>query len=200
MNGFELLDPDDEPIPRRRWVKPIAVVVVLAVGLAWSYALWFSLTRDEPEPLDSASRAALVDACTGTALNLNDLPVVTRDDDPEFGAAVVRAENDAFFSMVVALERVQPADPDGQLALRSFLVDWLALIEARTTWADRLARGEETQLVVPVDDRGRPVTVRMNEYAQFHGLAACSPVTLDAELVGGERELTQSLAAARTSS
>ncbi len=172
---------------RRRWPRVVAVVAIVAVLASWSFATWFSLNRTGPEPVDEASRAALDSICTDSALALEALRDARFDDPLELRAALVVEENRVFARMLDAVERVTPTDVDGRRALRSWVADWRSLLVERSDFAVALVSESPHRLLVPVDGRGRPVTVRMDEFAGFHNLAVCSPLSLAAETVDGPR-------------
>ena len=78
--------------------------------------------------------------------------------------------------------------PLGATALAAFATDWQHLTAARERYAGRLSSGVvRPDLVIPVDTTKAPITIRMKEYAQIHGLGACTPDSLQGEVVEGPR-------------
>jgi hypothetical protein len=179
--------PDAEiPSSRPRWLRVVVVVVLVSLGLAWAAGLWYSLARRGPEPLDDATGAALVAQCLRTGSALRALPAVDVDDAAADRAERVVAENEIFGELVDAGRGLAPA-AEGREALEEWFADWQALLAARARFADALETDQPRRLVVPGDERGRPITVRMDDYAVFHDLEECSPVVLRAEIVDGDR-------------
>lgn len=170
--------------PRWRWVAAGVTVVVAA---AWGFALWYSLERSGPEPLDPDAAEALAAACRETLGALARLPQLEPDASTRERLARLEAEAPYFEGLLARGRSVAAAVDRGADALEAWLDDWEALLAARDDFAAALARSNARRLVVPTDGRGRPVTVRMDEYARFHGFGQCSPVTLQAETVDGER-------------
>lgn len=184
-HGREEQEATDAARTRRR--RRVAVAVTVLVAAIWGYALWYSLNRSVPEPLDDESYTTLVGLCTDMAVDLRDLDPVSVDDSMALRAERVVAENTIFTAFTQQARLVSPSDSDGAVALDAWIDDWEALIEARRTFASDMAAADPRNLVVPTEGRGRPVTLRMEEYARDHDLDVCSPVRLLAEIVDGER-------------
>lgn len=179
--------PDTETVSSRPgWVRVVVVVVLVSMGLAWAAGLWYSLARRGPEPLDDATGAALSAECLRAGSALRALTPVAVDDPAGDRAERVVAENEIFADFAVA-GRELARTAEGRDALEEWLADWQSLLVARAQFADALATEQPRRLVLPSDDRGRPVTVRMDDYAVFHDLEECSPMALRAEIVDGDR-------------
>jgi hypothetical protein len=177
----------EDPSPRtaaRPWVRSLVVAAFVAVLAAWGVALWYSLTRGGPEPLSPSAQQVLAGACGDALAELRAMPDL---DGGPVDPARLTAETAVLAGIVRAGRAAVVPGDDGADALAAWLDDWDALLAARAEVAAQRARGTTRRLVVPTDDRGRPVTVRMDEYARYHGLADCSPITLQAEVIDGAR-------------
>jgi hypothetical protein len=182
-------DGSDDPGARRRpWRRRVALAVVLLVAAAWGFALWYSLTRVGPEPLDVESRGALRSACTDAAEALRGLPALGDRPTASQRVARIREENAVFATLLDRARRVQPTNGEGARALDGFLTDWKALVRARVRYAHAVATAPRARLEIPVDPAGAPATRRMDDYAVGHDLRVCSPLALQAEIVEGARD------------
>lgn len=172
---------------RRRapaWRRRLLWGSLVVLAAVWGYAIWYSVNRPTPEPLDDTSHDRAVTACRAT---LGELRALAAPHDGEQDTSRAAVENAVFERMVADLRRVRPTDPDGREAFDKWLDDWDALIAARKRYVtDHDDDGEDTRLRIPVADAA-PVTVRMDEYAELHGLGACTAQSLQAEVVTGKR-------------
>ncbi|MGQ0824120.1 MAG: hypothetical protein ACT4OX_03635 [Actinomycetota bacterium] len=174
------------PNPLRRRLLLGALVVV---ALAWGYAIWFSVTRTPPENLSEDTRRAVGAACTDARQALRTLPDLAAE--PTAGAAIalVRDENNVFEEMIIRFRDTAPAGGDAGEALEKWTDDWDAVVDARAAFADDLDADGEARLTLPAVDGGvRPITDRMDEYAEARGLDACTPNALQVEVVDSARE------------
>lgn len=164
-------------------------LLVLAL-LAWAFAIAYSVSRDEPEPLDDATRAFLADTCVDTheaLARLGELPVRAT---PEDAGALATSEQRVYESMVETMRTASPDDADGAEALSAWLDDWDALLAARAEHARALSRGDASRFDLPAERSGssKPITVRMDEYAEMKGLEDCTPTVLRVEITDGPRQ------------
>jgi hypothetical protein len=173
---------------RKRWRKPVFVAAFVAFIGVWTFAFWYDATRSSPEPLDSSSRLAAVRACRFAISKVSALPPLPSPPVLERRVARIRAEDAVFTDLVAALRTIHPTDGDGAKALAAFATDWQHLTTARERYVDKLASGVvRPDLVIPVDSTKAPITIRMKEYAQIHRLTACTPDSLQGEVVEGPR-------------
>jgi hypothetical protein len=163
-----------------------ALVAVLA---AWGWALWYSVARPEPEPLDAVSRGRVVVACRAALDGLRALAPLPTGAGPRAVAERIDAEDGVFAAMLDALRAVSPRDDEGAEALAGWLADWELLLGARARHADELrATGDRVDFRIPAQPgSSRPVTVRMNDYARQKGLDDCSSDRLQVEVVDTPR-------------
>jgi hypothetical protein len=84
---------------------------------------------------------------------------------------------------------VAPTDADGAAALSGWLDDWDVLLAAREHHADEQRAGDTSGFDIPAERPGssKPVTVRMNEYAEMKGLERCTTSALRAEVTDQPR-------------
>jgi hypothetical protein len=179
--------------PRRRRVRrQLLLAVAVVIGLAWGYAIWFSVTQKSPERLDRASRTAVANACTTARDELEALPDLTDRSTAADNVALVRNENDVLTRMTDRIDGVQPRGGDARAALQAWARDWRDLITARATFATDLAADGSARLRIPTVRRGsvKPISERMDEYATQRGLDGCRPQSLQVEVVDGPRDYT----------
>lgn len=158
--------------------------------LAWAVALVYSVTRDEPEPLDDASRALLSRACLGAHDALRSLGELPIGATPEDAGELARRESRVYDELVAAMRTASPTDPEGAEALDGWLADWDRLLAARETHTEELLRGDTSGFDLPAEREGssKPITVRMDEYAELKGLEECTPTVLRVEITDGPRQ------------
>ena len=174
---------------RRRLVRAGLLIFVAA----WAFAIWYSVSRPVGEPLDAGSARAVRTACIDAAAQLASLDAPVGEE-AEAAASRIDAENEVLTAMVVSLRDLEPPDRDGRAALVAWLYDWEDVIAARQRYAQGLRRDGTARLELPNATTTKPVTVRMAEYAESHGLDACTPRALQAEVVEGERSYPEATA------
>lgn len=172
-----------EPRPVRRRLILTALAVFVAV---WVFAIWYSVSRPVGEALDATSTRTIRAACVDAVAELRDLPYPPDNAADEVGR-LIAAENDVLTAMVLTLRNVEPPDPEGAAALTAWLDDWDSVIAARVVYAERVKTTDALRLELPSAGTTKPVTVRMGEYAEAHGLDECVPRVLQVEVVEGER-------------
>src|SRR4051812_20897463 len=164
-----------EPTRGRRWRNrlPLLIVLVLTLfGVAGVVSASFAPTTEEP--LDARSHTTVQHACDATYRALKALPPLTHDSTRAELAARTTEENSLFTTMASEFDRVQPKDNDGRVALRAYTADWRSVITRRAQYVRQLgATKKHVDLVIPIDDKGAPVTDRMNQYARTHDLRQC---------------------------
>jgi hypothetical protein len=175
----------NEPPRRSLRRRRIVLAVLVLVGIAWGYAIWYSVTRDAPEDLDDAAQAAIERACAPARDALIDLPDFGAESTAADDVALVRQENAIFETMVTDIEAVEPETEDARAALAGWAEDWRELLAARTAFADDLEADGTARLQIPAVSSGsvQPITDRMDEYAGQQGMTACQVQLLQAEVV-----------------
>jgi hypothetical protein len=154
----------------------------------WAFAFWYDANRPAPEPLDAVSLHAATAACRSAVAQLSALGPVPASPTPAQRIARVRSEDAVFEALVADFGTIKPTDRSGSDALHGFTADWQHLTAARERYAGELRpAGARHNLVIPVDPGKKPITIRMREYADIHGLVDCTPDSLQGEVVEGPR-------------
>jgi hypothetical protein len=179
-----------EVVPRKRWKRPAIVAgVVVFVGI-WAFGFWYDANRGTPEPLDARSAQAATATCGLAGVSLADLTPLPPARTPTVAerTILIRSEDVILTRLVTQLRSIHPTDHDGAKALAAFATDWQHLIQARDRYLEAVLTGKkQPKLFVPVDPAGKPITIRMREYAEIHHLTACTPDALQGEVVEGPR-------------
>ena len=164
--------------------------LVVVARLAWAVAIVYSVTRDELEPLDDESRELLARACSDAHAELGELGELPLRATPHDAGALAESEQRVYEQMIVTMRTASPTDADGAEALSAWLDDWDRLLDARSTHTRALLRGDTSGFDLPAEREGssKPITVRMDEYAEMKGLEACTPTVLRAEITEGPRQ------------
>lgn len=174
--------------PRRRWRKPVFIAAFVVFIGVWAFGFWYDANRSAPEPLNAASHRAAVTACRAAISKVAVLEPLPSPPVLEKRTARIHAEDAVFTELVAALRTIHPTDSDGAKALAAFATDWQHLTAARARYVGKLSSGVvRPDLVIPVDPSKAPITIRMKEYAQIHRLSACTPDSLQGEVVEGPR-------------
>jgi hypothetical protein len=174
---------------RRRLRRQILLGLVIVVGIAWGYAIWYSVTQRSPENLDDDAHTAVARACSTARRQLDALPDLPHGADASENVSLVRSENEIFTRMTDQIDAIHTDGGDAQKALAGWVGDWRKLIVARRDFADDLASDGTARLLIPTTSSGGPpITRRMNQYASQRSLDVCSSTTLQAEVVDGPRD------------
>jgi hypothetical protein len=178
------------PSRRRRRLRRLLLALLVVVGLAWGYAIWYSVSQGSPERLDDAARNAVAEACSTAKNALERLPDFTRHATAADDVMLVRAENDVLTRMADQIGAVDTDRHDAQVALDGWTADWRDLVRARARFASDLEADGTARLSIPTVSQGglKPITDRMDTYATQRGLDGCRPVALQAEVVDGPRD------------
>jgi hypothetical protein len=178
------------PSPRRRRRRQVFLALLVAVGLAWGYAIWYSVSQRSPERLDDSARAAVADACSTAKNALERLPDLGEGATAATDVSLVREENEVLTRMTDRIDSVSTEGGDPQAALDGWAADWRDLIRARATFASDLEADGTARLSIPTVSQGglKPITDRMDLYATQRGLDGCRPGELQAEVVDGPRD------------
>ena len=173
---------------RPRWHKPVFVAAFIAFIGVWAFGFWYDANRSAPEPLNAASHRAAVTACRAAISKVAVLEPLPFPPVLDKRIARIHAEDAVFTELVAALRTIHPPDGDGAKALAAFATDWQHLTAARETYVGKLSSGVvRPDLVIPVDPSKKPITIRMSDYARIHELSACTPDSLQGEVVEGPR-------------
>ncbi|GIU88168.1 MAG: hypothetical protein KatS3mg009_2683 [Acidimicrobiia bacterium] len=172
---------------RRRLLAGGAVVF----GLVWAYAIWYSVTRTNPEDLDDATVAAVEAECDAALARLRELPAFDPGGGVEDDAALIEDENAVFEAMIERLAAIEPDGPDpaaAREAYREWLGDWRALVDRRAAVVPDLLADGTARPDFRREGEPEPIGTRMQTYVNAQGLSACDPSRLQIENVDRPRE------------
>ncbi len=172
---------DEVDKPRPQWQIRLILVGLVLGGLVWGFAIWYSVTSDQPEALPDADYATLTDICGATLGDLRALPDLEADSDALEAVALIRAENEVFDTMVAQLRTVEP-DGDAGVALSKWTDDWETVIERRAAYADELEASGEGRFGSPLE-----IVLRIGTYAEVQGLDDCTPEAMQPDVVDRPR-------------
>lgn len=182
MEEEDVEDEDEHDLRRRqRRIRLLLVVLVLA-GIAWAFAILYSVTNNSPEALDDADHDAVAAACADALEQLRALPDLDNDSDAFDAIALARDENEVFHAMIEGLRDID-ADGDAGVALSKWLDDWETVIERRTEYIDELEATGEGRFESPLD-----VVLRVAKYAEAQGLEDCTPDALQPDVLDRARD------------
>lgn len=181
---MEVVPPEDpvELRKRQRRIRIILVGLVLA-GIAWAFAIFYSVTNNSPERLTDADREAVADACSDALEALRALPDLDLRKNTAHRDAVTlaRNENDVFTTMVTRLRAID-AEGDPGVALEKWLDDWDTVIARRTEYVNELETTGNTRFASPLD-----IVLRIEAYAESRGLDDCAPAALQPDVIDQPR-------------
>lgn len=181
--------PRDERARRVR--RRLLLFAAVVVGGAWAYAIWYSVTRTNPEDLDGATAAAVEQVCERVLDELRRLPAFDPGGGIEDDAALIEDENAVFEDMIDRLAAIEPDGDDREAAAEAYgqwLDDWRTLVARRAAVVpDLLEDGTATPDFRRAGE-SEPIATRMQAYVAAQGLGACDPSTLQIENVDRPRE------------
>lgn len=175
--------------PRRRWLRALLLVVILALVAMWVYAFVFAPRGGVNPVRDKAWTDGARAACNDASLQLQQLVFRTRITEsnkqtelPRFVANLEQASVvlDTMLDRIDALprtsERAQVLVPQWMADYRDFHGD----VEA---WIGELRKGELAKFGVTITDTGIPVNERINTFATENRIKVCMTnlITTDAE-------------------
>jgi hypothetical protein len=175
---------------RRRILVGGAVVFCLA----WAYAIWYSVTRTNPEDLDDETAASVEAACDAALAQLRALPAFDPGGGVEDDAELIEDENAVFEEMIERLAAIEPEGPDpdaAREAYREWLDDWRALVDRRAALIPDLLADGTARPDFRREGGPEPIGTRMQTYVNAQGLSACDPSRLQIENVDRPREYPQ---------
>jgi hypothetical protein len=177
---------------RPTWRRWLVLGVVVAIALLWTFAIWYSVTRESPEDLDDDALVGLARSCETAESRLEALPDLPEEPTAAEVIALMDQEDEAFAAMVDDMGRITTSGDDAQGALDAWVQDWRDVLDARATFAADLEDDGTARFNLPTVTRGslEPITERMEEYAAGRGLDQCTPLALQAEIVDVPRDYT----------
>jgi hypothetical protein len=184
--------PPVEPKPAGRTEARIVMIVFVVFVVGGIAAILYSFLSDRTfERLDDAARRSVAGACDTAIDDFEALGALPETITREQLATRLDRENAIFASLIAGFDATTTDDAEGQAALRGWTDDWRSVLASREAYT-RDVRDESIalpELSLPVADQGsiKPITRRMEEYAQLHQIAQCTPDALAAETVDGPR-------------
>lgn len=151
------------PLARRwvwlAWIATVLGAAALAAGVTLAVVAG---NRDAPGLIDDPKVLARIEA--SCSLMTSTVEAQPSGRTPRERSLIVTDQNAAVDEMI---DRIEALDSDvraGDRPLEAWLDDWRALTDARDSYAALVARGgPEREVVVPFDERGRPITERMED-------------------------------------
>jgi hypothetical protein len=177
---------DEDPRKERPRILVVSLIAALLViaGL-WGYAIWYSVAGPNPEKITEPEAGAIQKECLAASKAIQKLPTLAIPPTDADVAARAKGETDAFVAMLAALHNVHVKQHGGATAFAGWLSDWQQVIDARRAYERNVRPGQD--LVLPIE-KGQPLTIRMNNFAESHGFAACDTTALGAENVDALRQ------------
>ena len=102
---------------RPTWRRWLVLGVVVAVALLWTFAIWYSVTRESPEDLDDDALDGLARSCETAKTRLEALPDLPEEPTAADVIALMDQEDEAFATMVDDMGRITTSGDDAQGAL-----------------------------------------------------------------------------------
>ena len=188
-NGAVVTSP---PAKRRALRRRVMVVGLVLFGLAWAFAITYSVTAGgrSPERLTDAEAHTVDTACLDAQHALARLAPVGAHATPTQRADRVDGENALLTSMIEELVAVHPAGKDPAAALRGWTRDWSQLIAARARYvSDLRSKSATARFVEPATKGVEPIVNKMNNWILEQGTRTehCNTGELQAEVIDGPR-------------
>lgn len=177
MNSVEGDSPDD-PSPggpgrsRPRLGTVLATLVVAATVGMWLY-LFLIADPNVPDELDDDTFPAQGQAiCAAAVARIDDLPPARDANSPEDRSEAVAEANEILTEMVADLRAIAPTEGSDDRLTRLWLEDWDTYLADRAEYADRLAAGEDAELLITARGAGQ-ITVTLDHFAVVNGMEDC---------------------------
>jgi hypothetical protein len=156
----------------------VLTVIVVGIVLMWIYIFSGAAEQESPSVLKDAGYAPQAEElCAEARVRIDTLTPARQASSPEERAATLTEANAIVATMVTDLRALgDGVETDGEL-LRQWFEDWDLYLEARIGQAEALAAGEDRRFAVAAIG-GRPVTIRMDEFARQNDMRSCQ-VPLD---------------------
>jgi hypothetical protein len=163
--------------------RPGTVLALLAVAAMiglWTYLFLIADPGVTDQLDDPAFAEAAAPRCERAQAAIDDLPDARDATSPEDRAPAVAEANEVLDDLVADLRSIAPAptgEGDGHL-VDLWLDDWETYLQDRHVYADALADGEDTELLV-TGRGGEQITLTMDHFADVNDMVPCQ-VPLDA--------------------
>jgi hypothetical protein len=152
------------------------VVVVLAIGMMWIYALFVADTSANTDKLESAAFSqAAQPVCAATLADLQRLDLVNKQAaTPQARADLVDRTNVELRTMVQRLRTLTPMSGDDAAAVSKWLDDWDQWLRDRAAWSEKLHKGEDAPFLEKQRDTGAPNGKALDSFATTNDMRACT--------------------------
>jgi hypothetical protein len=150
----------------------LAVLVVAATIGMWAY-LFLIADPGVPDELDDDTFPTAGQAiCADAIARIDDLPAAQEATSPQDRAVVVAEANEILTEMVADLRAIAPTEGQDERLTRLWLDDWDIYLTDRADYADRLAAGEDAELLVTARGAGQ-ITVTLDHFAVVNHMEDC---------------------------
>jgi len=172
--------------------RRLIIGAFVLVGLAWAFALVYSVTGGSrsPERLTDGEARTIAAACHDAQRALEKLPQVGDRASYAEKADRIDHEDAILTTMVERFLAVHPAGKDPAAALDGWRRDWARLIAARQNYVNDLRRnGVDARFVEPATSGVEPIANKMNDWILEQGTRTdgCNTGVLQVEVVEGTR-------------
>ena len=167
---------DAEPLsPGRLTARILAVLVAVAIGALWIYALWGPTKREPPGLLSDPTFAIQAQqVCTETATVISALPPAYESPDAGARAEVVALTNAELVTMLGRLVAIAPpasAGNDGRM-IQEWLGDWSTYLNDRQRYVEALASDPGARFYV-TEKESRQITEPIDFFATHNEMRNC---------------------------
>ena len=172
--------------------RRLIIGAFVLVGLAWAFALVYSVTEGSrsPERLTDGEARTVATACRDAQRALEKLPQVGDRASYSEKADRIDREDAILTAMVERFGAVHPTANDPAVALDGWRRDWTRLIVARQNYVSDLRRdGVDARFVEPATSGVEPIANKMNDWILEQGTRTdgCNTGVLQVEVVEGTR-------------
>jgi hypothetical protein len=176
----------------RKLRRRLILAAFVLVGLAWGFAIIYSVTAGgrSPERLTDAEARTIASACRDAQQALERLPQIGERATYAEKADRIDREDAILTTMVDRFGTVHPAGNDPAVALDGWRRDWSRLIAARANYvSDLRTSGVDARFVEPASSGVEPIANKMNDWILEQGTRTdgCNTGVLQAEVVEGTR-------------
>jgi len=147
------------------------LVVAATIGM-WAY-LFLIADPGIPDELDDPTFPTEGQAiCAEAVARIEDLPPAQEATSPEERGVAVADANEILTEMVADLRAIAPDGGQDERITRLWLEDWDTYLSDRAEYADKLAAGEDAELLVTARGAGQ-ITVTLDHFAVANDMEDC---------------------------
>ena len=158
---------------RIRLGSVLALLVVAGTIGLWGY-LFLIADPGIPDELEDPRFPAEAQAvCAEAVGRIDDLPAASDATSPEERGEAVAEANGILAAMVAELRAIAPADGDDGRLIRLWLDDWDTYLADRVDYAERLADGEDAELLVTARGSGQ-ITITLDNFTVVNDMDDCA--------------------------